>query len=237
MLGLKERMEQVSGYKDADFHNADSIGIIGRGPSSHRLDLCYKKFNHCYLAGEFNHTLCKMEDYLMGKKIVLCIMQQYRYRTSEQNCKKFGIKNLQVRCQNGTKNHRDSISKFPDLKVVGYVRKHYEIIANINKNKKVNDRSIFSTGMSGVISALYFNPKDIYIIGLDFYDKSVKPYFVKEDMDVANVDRINFSIEGLRAGMLESINSICNLFPDINLHLYTTYRGVRSRNNLNVRYV
>jgi len=237
MLGLKERLRNVSGYKDADFYNADSIGVICRGPSVHRLDLCYKKFNHCYLSGEFNNSLCKIEDYLKNKKVVLCIMQQSRYRTSEQNCKKFGIKNLQVRCQEGTDEHRDNIVKFPDLRVSGFTKRHYEIVAILNDGKSSDNRSIFSSGLSAIISALYFNPKDIHVIGMDFYDKTVKPYFVKEKMDISHVGQINISIKGLRAGMLESINSICDLFPDTNLYLYTTYRGVRSKNNLKVRYV
>ena len=237
MSGLKEKLKRASEYKDVDFYNVNSIGVICRGASVYRLDLCYKKFNHCYLSGEFNNTLYKIEDYLRGKEIVLCIMQQLRYRTSKQNCERFGIKNLQIRCQEGTKEHGDNIAKFPDLKVVGFTKKHYEIVAMINENMVNDNRSIFSTGLSAIISALYFNPRDIYVIGMDFYDKTVKPYFVREMMDVAHVERINISIKGLRAGMLESINNICDLFPDINLHLYTTYRGVKSRNNLDVRYV
>ncbi len=237
-MELKERLEQASGYRGVDFHSVDSIGVICRGPSVYRFDLCCEKFNHCYLSGEFNHTLYKIEDYLMGKDIILCVMQQFRYRTSEQNCKKFNINNLQVQAQEGTNAHKRCIDKFPDLKVSGYVKKHYEIIADINEmNGYSEDRNIYSTGISGIISALYFSPKDIYVIGMDFYNKRVKPYFIKEDMDVFHVGRINKSIKGLREGMLKSIRSICDLFPDINVHLYTTYEGIRSRNNLNVRYV
>lgn len=236
MVGFKEKIKNVSRYRDIDFC-VDSIGIIGRGPSVYRLDLCYKKFNHCYLTGEFNNTLYKIEKYLIGKEIVLCTMQQFRYRTSEQNCKKFNIKNIQVSSQEGTIDHRKCIKKLSDLKVIGFAKKHYEIVDRINKNNRIKVGSIFSTGMSGVISALYFNPKDIYIIGLDFYDKSVKPYFVREDMDDPYVERIDFSIKGLRKGMIEGIYSICGAFPNINLHLYTTYGGIKSKNNLNVIYV
>ena len=126
------------------------------------MELTIIFFNHCYLSGEFNHTLYKIEPYLIGKSIVLCVMQQFRYRTSEQNCLKFNIKNMQVRFQEGTNAHKKCIEKFPDLKVVGYVKTHYEITANINKGKSVNNRSIFSTGISGIISALYFYLKAYY---------------------------------------------------------------------------
>jgi len=236
-LEFREKLKEVSNYKDSNFHDANSIGVIGRGPSVYRLDLCYKKFNHCYLSGEFNNTLQKMGRYIQGKEIVLCIMQQQRYRTSKENCKKFDIKNIQVRYQEATRPHRKCISSFPDLRVVGFTKKHYEIVASINKALSRHERSIFSTGLSGIISALYFDPKDIYVIGLDFYNRSVKPYFVKEDKDVAHAEHIYNSIKGLRAGMLESIKIICDLFPNINMHVYTTYDGIKSRNNLHVTYV
>ena len=236
-MGLNDRLKQAAGYKASDFYKADSIGIICRGPSVYRLDLCYRKFQHCYLSGEFNHTLHRIERYLDGKDIVLCTMQQFRYRTSEENCKKFNIRNMQVRFQEGTKSHRECIERFPDLKVVGYNKKHYEMIANINKSGTGIDRSIFTTGMAGIISALYFNPKDLYIIGLDFYNRAVKPYFVREDMDIPHSEQISGSVKGFRQEMLEGIGRICDLFPETNLYLYTTYRGIRSKKNLHVMSV
>jgi len=237
MSELKHRLKLASTYKDANFYESQSIGVIGRGPSVYRLDLCYKKFNHCYLTGEFNNTLDKIGKYITGKDIVLCIMQLGRYRTSKKNCVKFNIKNIQVHYQNATPHHKTCIKNFSDLKVIGFSKRHYEIVSMINNYNPEGCKSIFSTGMLGIVSALYFNPKDIYIIGLDFYNRSVKPYFVKEDMDISDDDRIEKSIKGLRDGMLESIYSICELFPEINLHIYTTYDGIKSKGNLNVIYV
>ena len=237
MWGLKDKVKMASSYRDSNFYDAEKIGVIGRGPSVYRLDLCSREFSHCYLAGEFNNTLYKIERYLKGKDIVSCIMQLNRYRTSEENCKKFNIKNLQVRYQIATLYHKRCIEEFPYLKVVGFDKRHYEIVSMINNLNHERCRSIFSTGMAAVVSALYFNPKDIYIIGLDFYNRCNKPYFVKEAMDTPNSERIESSIKGLREGMVESINNICNLFPEINLHIYTTYDGIRSKGNLRVVYV
>jgi len=91
--------------------------------------------------------------------------------------------------------------------------------------------------MAGIVSALYFNPRDLYVIGLDFYNRNVKPYFVREEMDMSSVERVCVSIEGLRQGMIEGIYNICELFPETTLHIYTTYEGIRSQNNLKVVYV
>ena len=233
-MKLKERLAKVSEYRDANFFSADGIGVIGRGPSVYRLDLCYKKFSHCYLTGEFNHTLHKIGRYINGKKIVLCVMQHNRYRTTKENCQKFNINNIQIQCQDGTKEYRKCVSKFPDLKVSGFTKKHYDIVEKVNFGK---DLSVFSTGLSGILSALYFNPKNIYVIGLDFYNKNVKRYFVKEDKDIPGIEEIEKSIKGLRKGMIKSMYNICDNFKDTNLYLYTTYKGVKSKNNLHVIYV
>lgn len=236
-MKFKEKLIRASGYNGIDFFNTENIGIIGRGPSVNRLDLCYKKFNHCYLTGEFNHTLYKIEKYISGKQIVLCLMQYDRYRTTEENCQKFNINNMQIERQVGTDKYEEYISKFTDLKVVGFTKKHYDIVRKINKGIFNEDLNFFSTGILGIISALYFNPKNIYIIGLDFYNKNVKPYFVKEDKDISNIGQIEDSIKYLRTGMIKNINSICNNFRDIDLYLYTTYRGIKSKDNLHVIYV
>jgi len=184
--------------------------------------------------GEFNYTLDKIEKYIIGKQIALCIMQDNRYRTTEERCQKFNINNIQVKYQNGTKDYKKCISKFSDLKVSGFTKKHYDIVSKINSDEKLN---IFSTGMSGIISAACFNPKNIYIIGLDFYNKNVKPYYVKESKDIPGIAQIEKSIKGLRAGMIESINSICNNFQNTEFYLYTTYKMIKSKENLHVIYV
>lgn len=234
---LKRRIEEASGYRGTNFNDAESIGVICRGPSVYRIDMCCNKFSHCYLSGEFNNTLLGVEKYVMGKDMILCIMQVGRYRTSIENCEKFNIKNIQIKDQYGTPEHKKWIENFPDLKVVGFNKRHYEIVSMINEKSQGNGRSIFSTGISGVLAALYYNPKDIYIIGMDFYNRDVKPYFKKESMDSPLDGRIVKSIEGLRSGMIESIKSAAELFPETNFHIYTTYEGISTIGNIHVVYV
>ena len=183
---------------------------------------------------KFNKEFQFSVEYIINKQIVLCTMQPNRYRTTEDNCLKFNINNIQISSQRGTKKHKKYIPRFPDLKVSGFTKKHYQIVKKISTDE---DHSIYSTGMSGIVSALYFNPKKIYIIGLDFYNKDVKPYYIKEDKDVSYVGHINKSAKGLREGMIKSIYNVCNNFQDIDIYMYTTYRGIKSRKNLHIKYV
>ena len=231
-MTLKERIEKASSYRGTDFFSAESIGVISRGPSVYRIDKCCDRFSHCFLSGEFNHSLRRLKPYLRGKDMVLCVMQQNRYMTPESVCREFNINNLQVRFQNGSREHKECQEKYPYVKVVGFSKKHYDITGKIGEENK-----IFSTGMSPLISALYFSPKEIHIIGIDFYNKNVKPYFVREDHDIAHIGQIEKSIKGFRAKMLEGIDKICDNFREIDFYLYTTYRMVRPKRNLHIIYV
>lgn len=231
-MNLKEKIVRAASYINTDFYAADNIGIIARGPSVYRLDLCYKQFNHCYLAGEFNHFFSKMGSYVYGKDIVLCIMQQDRYITPQKLREEFGINNLQIRFQSGSPKHKKCQKKYPDLKVIGFDKSHYDITEGIGEKN-----TIFTTGIAPLITALRFRPKNIYIIGLDFYNMNVKSYFVSEDHDVAQENVTGKCIKDFRYKMINSIYKACDNFPGTNFYLYTTYGMIKPRKNLHITYV
>ncbi len=230
MLTFKDKVKKASSYKNTDFFQAENIGVIARGPSVRALNLCYNNFNHCFLAGEFNNSLDKIGKYLTNKDIVLCIVQEGRYRTYIENCKKYNIQNIQVRFLEGTENFKRCVREFSDLKVTGCNQEHSEIAGRIDKEHK-----IFSTGITGIFYALYFNPKNIYIIGIDFYNKNADKYFIKEihDSDAS----LETSRRRWKNDMIRNLKKMVFLYPETNFYLYTTYRGIESSNNLNVIYV
>ena len=225
MLTFKDKIEKTISYKNTDFFKADSIGVIARGPSLNRLDLCYNKFNHCFLAGEFNNSLNIIDKYLLGKSIVLFTMRERRYRTSIKNCKRLNIKNIQVKFEQGSDDYRDCVKRFSDLKVSGCNKKHSKIAGKINK-----EYGILSTGIAGIFYSLYFNPVNIYIIGIDFYNENRDLYFIREEHDKKTPKNI-------RGIMVKNLNGIVRNFPETNFHLYTTYEDIKSYGNLDVIYV
>ncbi|MHA1469138.1 MAG: hypothetical protein ACTSSP_01105 [Candidatus Asgardarchaeia archaeon] len=159
------------------------------------------------------------------------MIQYDRYRTSKYHCQKLGIKNIQLKSQEGTDDYKECVKKFPDLKVVGYNKRHCELI-----NKIDDESSLYSTGMASILFATYFNPKNIYIIGVDFYNRNVKPYFAREEHDLPKKKGAEI-YNGFREGMIKTFYHLCDAFPNINFHLYTTFRKIRSNNNINVIYV
>lgn len=237
-MTLKKRILVASSYKDTNFFEAENIGVIARGPSSGAVKFCYDKFKHCFLAGEFNNYFEKIGLYLKDKDIVLSILYNFRYRTSAENCKKYNIKNVQVQYQYKTDDYLKCIEFYKDLNVVGYGRRHYDLIYNIIGE----NRGIPSTGMGAILNALYFNPKRIYICGIDFYDNSTNNkgvYFVKEDHDTnAMVEDTGAALgrKNFRLNMIKAINKIARIY-DTKIIMYTTFRGIVSKKNLEVIYV
>jgi len=232
MLDFKLQLKIASSYIGTNFFDSESIGIIARGPSNLKLDLCIDKFRHCFLAGEFNHTLNYIGQYLIDKDIVLCSMKPERYRTTPENCRKYNINNIQTSIRIDSKEFNKIKLIYPDLKVVGYTNEHCVL-----SDKIFGEKKIFSTGIMAIFHALYFKPKNIYIIGLDFFDEKQDFHSVQEKMDEQDDKALFNSALNFREGMIQNLYKMCDLFATINFHLFTTFRGIKNRENLRIKYI
>lgn len=209
-----------------------NIGVIARGPSVYRLDLCVRKFKCCFLAGEFNDTLDFISPFISKYSIVLCIMQEYRYRTTKERCNKYGIKHIQLRHPEGSDLLSKYRNKFSDLFVYGCNKWHYDLLEKIDSNN-----IIFSTGLAGIFFSLFFEPKNIYIIGIDFYDRTRKPYYRKEDHDLSYQKCAEESVKITRNNMIDMFYKMTNISQNTHFYIYTTYKKIKSKKNLSVKYV
>ena len=236
---LKDRIKRAGSYKGANFFKADTIAVIARGPSSIDAIKHKRDFYHCILCGEFNNTIERIQEALLGKEIVISTWHHLRYKLSKENRSKYGIKNVQVPFYGNSDKFRDSKKFYKDLNVTPYTEEHRDIAY------KVLGSSLYfaTTGVGGIISALYFNPKKIMIFGIDFYytgegNKGV--YLCKEkkdvNLDINSKNTIN-SIQRFRVKMINAINSVSRYYPDIELEMYTTFKGIVSKRNLKVNYV
>lgn len=239
-MKFQERLLRAAGYKNTDFFEKESIGVIGRGPSIRFLELCYDKFDHCFLAGEFNNNLDFLSALLLGKEIVLSIMQFKRYRTPVEKCYKFNIKNVQVPYHNNSEEFKNVIDYYPDLKVVGYTFDQISEMKRIFLSQETTDNSnsfsIYTTGIIGVFNASYFRPKKVIVIGIDFYNTEFSKYVISEPHDDQQ-DTTENSASRMRDGMLRDLKLICNFYSDIEYYIYTTFMGLKSERNINVIYV
>lgn len=241
-LSFKKRILQIEGYRDANFFNLKSIGVIARGPSNLSIKKIYKNFEHCFLAGEFNNNLRFFDKFFKNKSIVLSTIQPKRYRTSEALCKEFNIKNIQISHQYGTPKYNEIKEHYFDLKVVGYSGDQAKIAQKIFKKEKdgkkdnIVEYKINSTGIAAVFQAAYFDPKEVFIAGIDFYNTNFSKYLMDEEHDDPTDSVVN-SAMNLRQGMIEDFYSICDFYPNIIFNIYTTFRELESKKNVNIYYV
>jgi hypothetical protein len=233
-LNLRDKIRIAGGYKNTNFFEADSIGVLARGPSLRALSRCYKDFHHCFLAGEFNNALDRLGPYLINKDIVLSCMRDTRYRTSRDRCEKYNIHNIQVPFYEYTKEFKELFDSdfFSDLHVVGRTRDHYEF-----GKKTYHESQIFSTGMAGIFHAAFFSPKKIYILGIDFYNRQESAYFAAEDHDDTDDSNMYSSVKRWRWGMIKNLRTICSVCKNTEFIMYTTFNRLKSKNNLKVYHV
>ncbi len=231
-MTLKSLLKLAS-YKGTDFFDKESIGLIARGPSSKAIEECNNKFNHCFLAGEFNNNIDKIGVYLKNKDIVLSIVQTGRYRTPPDKCKRYNIKNVQIIHQYGTSNYYESVKRFLDIKVVGYTEHQVLEAKEIFKEDMECKYGIWTTGIAGLFHASYFRPKKLYVMGIDFYNEDKDKYSIPEDHDILD-DTVEISAERMRDGMLKNFYSICDFYSDVEYIVYTTFPGIKSGKNIKV---
>jgi hypothetical protein len=220
MPSFEENLRKAYSYVGTNFFESYSIGVIARGPSNLKLSLCSDKFNHCFLAGEFNKTLDTIGSSLVGKDVVMCLMQPMRYRTSPENCKKYNIRNLQVSIRENTDNFNRAKRGYRDINVVGYTNEHCLLSEKIFT---YGNKGIYSTGIAAIFHAIYFKPKEIYIIGLDFYDEGCSQYGITEKHDILNEHSQETCIRSMREGMIHNLYSIVSYCENIQFYLYTTF--------------
>ncbi len=162
------------------FLNSPTLAVLCRGSSlSYVREVC-DKFDNCFLVGQFNKSLPKLQC-LKGKNIVP-IINKSTIQLSEKLCKKFGIKNLQCTFDGWltrpmSENRRKLFNKIkksnPWLSV-------YEAPPGIRERR--GDVDWCTSGIYAVDLAAFYQPKEIIIVGLDFYDSG---YFVKEKVHVS----------------------------------------------------
>ena len=232
-----KNVQQAGSYVHTNFFEAQSIGVIARGPSNLKLQVCSDRFQHCFLAGEFNETLDRIGPYLLGKDVVMCLMQPQRYRTSPENCKKYHIQNIQVSVRGNTDNFNRIKGLYRDINVVGYINEHCLLSEKIFT---YGHKGIYSTGISAVFHAIYFQPKEIDIIGMDFYDEKNPQYGVSEIHDIFNDHSQEICIKNMREGMIHNFYSMIEYCENIQFYLFTTFKGLENTQkykNLHIFYV
>lgn len=213
-------------YKINNFYNSDIIAVLGRGKSvryiSHKTE-----FVDCFLVGQFSVGMNDLEDSLMSKNIVQ-VVNKVSIKTDKNMFSKFGIKDIQCNIAPDM-NGNLSKAKTKVYKRVVSSNKHATVHLGPKgiKERRVREvKTWVTTGLYAIDLAAFFQPKEIWIFGVDFYDSG---YFAKE--------KINVSIKSNRKrkkDMLKNLHGIVKRDRKIEFKIFTTSHSIKSGDNLYV---
>ncbi len=211
-------------YSCADFHNIKNIGVICRGISLGKIGKYRKYFKNSLLVGQHVQSFKKVGHHLKNFNLVQ-VCGGTIFLTKKKVCKARNIRDLQTGLD-------PTLSARRKLKFRHVVNKNSwlsvhpfpENFRDRNARLDFGTLSHPTTGLFAVDLAVAFKPKNVFIIGLDFYKA---PYFVKEK----NQAKVN---PGRGDSMLKYFKALCDIEKDIKFHLCTCYDGMKSNDNLKV---
>ena len=216
-------------YLIGDFHNLDKLALICRGGSAIYLET-HNDFSHCFVVGQIDNLMTSIGSRLIDRKIVH-IINKVSIVTDKTLYERYRIKDIQ--CNFGNKpDNTLSEGKTALYKKVCSKNKHAKVHLSpveVQRRKTTATQTWVTTGLFAVDLAAFFQPKNLYIYGLDFYDSD---YLARE--------KINTSIAKNRRRADEMVKNFLAIFKrdkDIKVTLFTYSDRVKSQNNVTVSKV
>ena len=217
-------------YKIGDFNKENRISVLCRGKSLVHLSKIHEEIDACFIVGQFKQAFKRLNRYMYGKKIVP-IINKSCIEVPKNLSEKMGIKDVQcnfaVTKPSLEKLHRRAIRKNPWAKV--HVAPIEINDRKIRTTRKQSKPTWATTGMMAIDLATLFKPKEIWILGLDFYTCK---YFSKEKLNTS-IDRNR----GRKKIMLKYFYGILKRDPDIHFTLFTKAKKIKKHDNLTVNFV
>lgn len=209
--------------------NLDSFGVVLKGKSVEKIEKVYKNYQHQLFVNNYDPEFKKLEKYYTGKER----SAQMVNRLSTAVCEKHTYDKTKV---------KDIIFSIPDKKDknVKFVRSRYEELGmNIHYvDKEVMELSnkyfgvsskCPNTGILGILFALkVIHPKNIYIIGLDFYNQD---YLYRRAHQTKLVDQKE---KMKKIKIVERFIQIVKDYPEVNFNLVTYYDKLPEMKNLKI---
>jgi hypothetical protein len=228
---------ELNKFSCCDFSKVNSIGIICRGRSLGSIGKYKDYFNNSFIVGQHYKSLKLVGDHLLDSNIVKIWGSTFNKpsRGYKKQYAHYGIKDMQTYLDpnlSDRKNYKfEKIKKRNDgiLEVfprpTNFLERNKRFI--LKREHRRGERLHHPTiGLFSVDLAAAYKPKDIHIIGLDFYQA---PDFVAEKK---HIDTHRNAPRG--ACMIEYFKLLCKEERDIDFHLYTCCNKIKSQGNLKV---
>ena len=200
-----------------------NFAILLRGQSLKKLDLIINRFDNCFIVNDFKVELSFCEKLIKGKHITHFVNSQKSASLYKKDYIRLNIKNIQFAF---TKKHLEN--KHWKKKIRG-IEKYYISIGfkpSYIPNKYYEE--ILRIRNTGVTSILYVSeiikPKNIWLIGLDFYYSN---YMIKKNSS----HHLNKSKD---IDLYGSFIKIVKIHPNIQYHILSSYKKFPKLPNLNI---
>lgn len=200
-----------------------NFGILLRGKSLENINLILNNFNNCMIVNNFKIELSKFSKYFKEKNIIHFVNSMKSASLTQDQYKEFNINKIQF---SFTKKHRNDLHS---LKRINSIINYYKEL-NLDFNYSPNNlyEQIFNIHNTGVSSILYVSeilqPKNIWIIGLDFYQND---YMIKKNQSHQQKKSNDIDLVG-------SFLKIINNHQNINYNLISYYKNFPKLKNLNL---
>ena len=223
-------------YNCCDFSKVDSIGVICRGQSLGSIGEYKENFKNIFVVGQHLNSFDIIGKHIADSNIVRVSGATF-FKPSKRYLRLYNAYNMRdiQTALDPTKSPRKEL-KFKKMKEThkGVLEAHPMPVGMLDRNKRFiskkkygNGKITYPTiGLFGVDLASAYKPKEIHVIGLDFY---CVPQLSKE---CANVSWKKNMAKG--DSMREHFNLICEEEKDIQFYLYTCCKKVESTENLKV---
>ena len=226
--------------------NQNNFAVILKGGSIAQIDKIYKNFDDCLIVNKFDEELDLIGKYLKDKNIVHLVNKSKTAILSKDNYQKYNINEILL--------YKDSILKDYELLLKIYRMKamglktvflpknlleksgdlfgkngHFKID---NKKHKLDFRKKFpNTGFLAIYYALkVIKPKNLWIIGLDFYQKD---YLVRRNWNTP-INVMQKKIEKING--YKTIENWIEKYSNTTFNIHTYFDGFNEQENLRLYY-
>ena len=224
-------------YLVGNYANADRITVLGRGASLGHIPEIKDEIDNCFFAGNCRSALKKLRKSISGKKIVR-VMNKLDTQGHKETFERFKIKDIQCNFDGWLDR------EVPPSRMIIYdkikIRNPWAAVhlapPGIRERRPLDvngePMSWITTGLFTIDLAAFWQPKQIIIVGIDFYHSD---YFSLEthqrDMEASISQNRKQSSK-----MIENFYAIVNRDSHIKFTIYTACRKIKPRSNLKVIY-
>jgi hypothetical protein len=210
-------------YDIGDPNKFSTIAVLCRGGSLGYTKKVADLFDFCYLVGQFNESGQKLHKIIEDKKVV-SVMNKSAIRTSSVVCNMLGITDVQTTLGGWRERELEGKRKqlFEKMIRLNKWLKFHEAPPGLRESRPILDGGPIGWATTGIFTvdlACFWKPKNVVILGLDFY---YSDYFSRE--------KAHSSIEKNKKNqsnkMIKEFMAIVSQRNKINFTIFTKFTGL-----------